>query len=1014
MKGKRFAALALALALLIGLWGPSVLTADAEEDSTVYVRKHVSMLYDDSGSMSSTKVENNLKWTFASYAAQSFAGLLNDTDTLTITFMNHSDERADQLTVDLQTDRAGQVANVMAATGTVFKQGNTPLDQVDTALQVLLDEGLGQTGSGQSEQYWLVLMTDGIFTDAAGNELAEETVLEKFTSLLEAYPQLQLVYFGIGAEGQSGSAPAKDFREEPRLTAYGNFSAVYAPNQDMVVSTMQTLSSRISGRYDVTDSARISGTTVTMEISGEASPIRNAAVLAQNTNATLVSAVAEDGTALEITRSAALNYPTDGRCANVPEGTLGGYTALISGSNGERIPSGSVTLTFSEPVEKTSLSLMYEPAIHLNLTVEKKLASSEWESLGSSALLSAGDTIRINYAVCEDGSNEPLDVSAFYGETKTSITANGQTIQAGEEFRIAEGDTAIRVDISMMDGSYEISTSRTLKAAVITGADFQVTSSGAISLNRAELAENTEKWIDFTVLYGGAAAEQGLLEQFTCTAAGESGEALDGAVSLPGEGVVRFTPRDEDAEADSYTVSLSFDGETVCRELITVNPDLYYTATASDGFSVMDNEIAACTDRVEFLVTAHEDGEERPITREEAALFRITSASESGGSLDWSTTYQDGGLLALVPAGSDAEAGIYTVSLVEQESGEVLGTATVSVMKHDAVYSVEAILPENPSVNLFRLDYNETAVGFRVYMDGQLCTAAQLQEMVDNQVLTAEADRSDALLSLVVTVDELDGAPVVLCTPTSGAKGHIAAFWQRIPIAYGGIGAGEMTITLTVDQPKGAEGLGTLQLYGSLLWRIFYLVLPWLILLAAAVIGMLIYSNLRMPRFKNGVLTHVELTLATAGQYAVGIAETAPTHSRRFYLNKLLPLPQRITFKGITFEARPSHVKRGKKRFCDPTALISGTAAEINKEYCSNLPNPLFLQNLTFVLSGGQVAKRNVPLTDVAPFDPAMVGDMNAQQTWKPALADGAYLVKKQFNGKKLEGMEIWGFLEKH
>lgn len=1013
MRWNRLTALALSLALLICLGGAPVWTASAEEDSTVYVRKHVSMLYDDSGSMSSTKVANNLKWTFASYAAQAFAGLLNDTDTLTITFMNHTSSRADRLVVDLQTDRAAQISNVMAATGTVVKQGNTPLDQVDTALQVLLDDGLGETRDTQSEQYWLVLMTDGIFTDAEGNELPEEDVVAKLTSILDTYPELHLVYFGIGTSGLSGQDVAKDFREDSRLTAYANFSAVYAPNQDAVVSTMQELSGQISGRYNATDSAKVSGATVTISISGESSPIRNVAVLAQNTNATLVSAVAEDGTELEITRSAALSYPRDDSCANVPQGTLGGYTALISGPNGEKIPSGDITLTFSEAVEKDSLSLMYEPAIHLNLVAEKQLASGEWETLGSSTPLNDGDTIRIDYAICEDGSNEPLDVSAFFGNTQVTITANGQAVSAGEAFQVAQGDTTIRVDVSMMDGAYQISTNRTLKVLSIQASDFQITVSGSITLTQSELAENSEQFIDFTVQYGGAAAEKALLGDFTCSAASASGAPLEGTVTMPGDGVIRFTPRDPEAEAGIYTVSLSYGGETACQEQVTVNADTYYTATASGGFSVMDNEISTCGDRVEFSVIAHVDGQEIPITQEEAALFQITTASENGDSLNWDAAYESGGVLTLTPTGSGAAVGTYTVSLVEVESGEVLCTTTVTVLKHDAVYVVEPVLPENGVVDLFRLDYNETAVGFRIYMDDQLCTAAQLQGMIDSAVLVAEADRSGSLMGLVLTVEELDGTPVVVCTPTSSAESHVAAFWQRIPIAYGGLRQGDLTITLTVDQPKGAEGAGTLRLSGALLRRIFYILLPWLVLLVSSIISMVAYSNLRMPRFKKGALTYVELTLVPGGIYSVSLEEEAPTHSHHFYI-KLLPRPQRITFKGMTFLAgsKSARRRRGRNRFYPPAAVITGTVAEINASYCSVPPRRRFLEELCYERPGGEIPINEVPLTNVRPFAPLTVADMNAEQTWMPALDDGAYIVKKAYNGRVLESMEIWGFLE--
>ena len=56
----------------------TLVTAASTVDEMVYVCKHVSLLYGDSGSMNQNA--GNLKWCYASYAEQTFAGLLNDTD----------------------------------------------------------------------------------------------------------------------------------------------------------------------------------------------------------------------------------------------------------------------------------------------------------------------------------------------------------------------------------------------------------------------------------------------------------------------------------------------------------------------------------------------------------------------------------------------------------------------------------------------------------------------------------------------------------------------------------------------------------------------------------------------------------------------------------------------------------------------------------------------------------------------------------------------------------------------
>ena len=121
MRMKRLVALLLLAALLLPM-APRF--TQAASDDTVYVRKHVSLVYDNSGSMSSEEDSGkNLKWTYASYSTQVFAGLLNDTDSLTLTLMN-SNKGTKTLEVDLTADRQAQVDKIRDITN--YAKGYTP------------------------------------------------------------------------------------------------------------------------------------------------------------------------------------------------------------------------------------------------------------------------------------------------------------------------------------------------------------------------------------------------------------------------------------------------------------------------------------------------------------------------------------------------------------------------------------------------------------------------------------------------------------------------------------------------------------------------------------------------------------------------------------------------------------------------------------------------------------------------------------------------------------------------
>ena len=55
----------------------------------LYVRKNVSVAYDNSGSMSGNK------WDFANYAMQSFCGMMNSEDKLFITYIFNKGKKTD-------------------------------------------------------------------------------------------------------------------------------------------------------------------------------------------------------------------------------------------------------------------------------------------------------------------------------------------------------------------------------------------------------------------------------------------------------------------------------------------------------------------------------------------------------------------------------------------------------------------------------------------------------------------------------------------------------------------------------------------------------------------------------------------------------------------------------------------------------------------------------------------------------------------------------------------------------
>ena len=944
MSVKRVAALICALVLLCTL-APAALAA---QEDTVYIRKHVSLLYDNSGSMSMDLGNaDNLKWCYGSYAAQAFAALLNDMDTLTVTFMNSQegdrlrDSVTGKLPLDMAADRPAQVSELLKETS--WARGSTPVQSIDDALQVLLDKGLKAdsqmdgTESFRAEQYWLVLTTDGVFDYSEpgvgnGENLSREEVENKLAQILEQYSNLQLVYFGIGTKEDDSDYKAVNFNRSDKLMAYPNFTAVYAEDQEKIVSTMQELSNRISGRYAVNSGVKVEDATVTMTISGESSAVRNIGILAQNTGATLKSARMKDGTPRRIVRSARLEYPTNGgKYDEMPAGTQGGYSAMVSSEEG-KIPAGTVVLTFDQPVNAADLTLMFEPAIYVSLQLQRRDDRGQWTDVPYGSKVAAGDTLRLRYDICEDGTGEPLDSGRLPGRTVADIRLDGEVLRVGSSFVVKEGISVINATVSMMDGAYSVTASRTIRGMKYS--EFDVTSSGPLSFSQEELWENTTQHIEFSLSFDGRSATKTQLEAFKV-----DGGGLNGTTQYLENGVIRFTPCDQTAKAGStYTVSVVCEDKAVGSETVTViaNPSTY-SAQAGEPLSIYDNKVDGNTKGVLFYVTAHTDEGDVPVTLEESFLFSAQARSSTGQILGGTLMFLADGQIQFVPGGAGAAPGDYDVSL--SLGDQILATAKVTVLRYDAQYSVEALTPDPVEVDRFDLAGNQTAVNFIVYADGVPCTADQLGGMLGNMIV-AYSNASQSVMEMELSVAQHNGKAVVRVRPASAADNPVVGFLHKTLIAWGAVPKGDLSVILTVQAVKGASASAVLQSVSSTFEDILYKVLFIAILVVALLILWIVFCNLKMPRIKRGAMYYYELIPDGGRQYFVMRQSVVKVRGGLFL--RLWPSPQTLNLEGLTFSAGSGGSRRLGGSY-SPEVVLHGYCDELSRFYNASTDGNILL-----------------------------------------------------------------------
>ena len=162
LQGVLVAVLAAVMMLSVCFGLPRPVSAES-----LYIRKVVSVVYDDSGSMSGEK------WAYANYAMQAFCGMLNSEDQLYITYMSGLRRDPNYRPEQVDLSAGGIQASVDDIRGHT-DSSTTPFRAVELAFEQLKSTD----DSNVNTQYWLVVITDGVFDEHTFESTAEvESIL---------------------------------------------------------------------------------------------------------------------------------------------------------------------------------------------------------------------------------------------------------------------------------------------------------------------------------------------------------------------------------------------------------------------------------------------------------------------------------------------------------------------------------------------------------------------------------------------------------------------------------------------------------------------------------------------------------------------------------------------------------------------------------------------------------------------------------------------------------------------
>lgn len=600
---------------------------------SLYIRKIVSVVYDDSGSMSSGGCVN---WAYANYALQSFCGLLNSDDQLYITYMSEAEKNSNLNPpgIDLS---ASKVQNSVDSIRQHVQYGNTPYSSIDIAFKKLQST----KDSNVNTQYWLVIITDGEFQSSGGNVSEVELNGKLNTYIQTQMPNGSTPQISYLAIGSNVTKPTKN--ENAGLFVYESSGA------SDIIKTMSQIADKVSGRSRLSASEIVKKNAKTVEISS-AVPLLNIAVLAQNTTAR-ISSVTGNGISLSVAKSANIMYPE--RSGWVTDDTLTGGTFLINNAD-KNIPAGTYQIEFNSDISLDNVVIMFEPALEIRMSV--KINGIEIDDLSKLAQTHESDKAEISCKLYEIGTNNEISPSLLPPDTvyKLSMTEGGKEVQVctttemklpSTELHNAKTEISASVHIKGFNPITLSSGEFTPSKAVNYSIDVEAPTN--FSMTMSELKSNTQK-IFFVIYADGIPVDTETAKSLPFSI----DTKMPGKIEYESDGKVSFLPMYQDPVTAIPTGDVDITGTltNIASKTATIHikPIEYLIkVVGSETPSVNRTELDNNTVGVQFEVFV--DGERLDKEAVEAADIEYSLNDKYADKIVLDTRIEDDGTITVIP-----------------------------------------------------------------------------------------------------------------------------------------------------------------------------------------------------------------------------------------------------------------------------------------------------------------------------------------------------------------------------
>lgn len=405
-----------------------VVDVRAEEISDETIKKVVSIVYDDSGSMNN----DNEDWAYASYSIQNLIGLLNSQDELNVVKMSNpvNNINFNLLSSDIRKNNIRNTYNWTA-------KGKTPFKTVDTAVNWLKSKK-NEYGDSQTVEYWLVIITDGAFGYGYPSNM------NKYLSDLKSAmgnSKYEGIFVAIGND-------VPDYSKKDFMSVSGNH-LITAKNSGDIVNAMFEVSGLILGQ---------GGNKIDLNIKNDLNnqitfesyfPLRKFIIYEQNQNVSINNILVNESS---------VKVVDDFNTENPGSEIIKSRILHCESNKKDFIPAGKVSVNFSNEIDITDdkFKILIEPAlsVKLNIIDDNGQIIKDLDSVS----FVEGDLVRISAMVVSsiDGSeidlrnwNKELISELIVGNEKVSIEYNSKDNTFYGNYKIKVGSNLMYAVVNL-------------------------------------------------------------------------------------------------------------------------------------------------------------------------------------------------------------------------------------------------------------------------------------------------------------------------------------------------------------------------------------------------------------------------------------------------------------------------------------------------------------------------------------------------------------------------------------